>query len=88
MAEILASKLNRSIGNVALVLPHRGFSVLDTSGGPLYQPEDDKLFLKTLKEKISSRVILLEVDDNINGDKTAEAVIKCFNEITEKIGSY
>jgi len=84
VAEHLASKLNKSRGNVTLVLPLGGFSVLDTPGGPLHQPEDDQLFIEKLKSLIDrNRVRVVEVDDNINSPKTADAVI---NSICNMLG--
>lgn len=84
VAELLVSKLNKSKGNVAVVLPERGLSVLDIPGGPLHQPDEDELFFRYLKENLSSRVMFLEIEDHINGEKTADAVISCFRELWDK----
>jgi uncharacterized protein (UPF0261 family) len=46
VARIMAERLNRAIGLVKVLLPLRGWSEADREGGPLYDPQADKLSVK------------------------------------------
>ena len=83
LGQVLAEKLNRSKGKVAVLIPLRGFSALDREGGVFYDPKADEAFIQALKAKLSSWIELIEVDAHINEPKFADAVISKFLELTE-----
>jgi len=72
-ARIVAERLGRSDGPVAVVLPLRGFSVVSTEGQPLHDPQADRAFIETIKEALPSRVRIVELDTHINDVKVATA---------------
>src|SRR5712692_7581739 len=49
LGRIIASKLNMSIGPVAVYLPLRGISVISAPGGPYYWPEADAALFDALR---------------------------------------
>lgn len=61
-AEIMASRINRSKGKIAFVIPRRGFSKYDQDGQMYYNPEGREAFIDTI-EKILEPNIHLEILD-------------------------
>ena len=85
--ELIAQKLNLSKGPVAVIIPLRGFSALDSEGQPWYEPETDKAFTTELKRNLDPKVAVLEVDVHINDPQFSDEVIKLFdNMMTSKAG--
>ncbi len=80
VAEHLCSKFN-SVGRsvkAKLIIPLKGFSVLDIPGGPLYKPDDDVEFINYLVRSLSSLVGISEVNANINGSEVFNEVLTSF----------
>lgn len=61
---------------VKVIVPLRGFSSLSVEGGPLYDPEADKMFGNTLKKYLDPEIEIIEVDSDINSKEFASAVAK------------
>lgn len=74
----IAERANRSPGPVAIVIPLRGFSEASRDGAPLCDPESDRGFIRALKDRLDSRVPVIEVDCAINDDAFADAVMNAF----------
>jgi len=74
----VAERLNRyqHRERVKILIPMRGFSSLSIEQGPLYDPETDKVFAKTLKKTLDPEIELIEIDSDINSKKFAAAVAK------------
>jgi uncharacterized protein (UPF0261 family) len=72
--KLIASRLNRSRGPVAVVIPERGFMEYDRPGGKLYYPEGRKAFIEALKERISPHIEFISMDCHINDSAYAEKV--------------
>ncbi len=66
LGTILAGKLNLSQGPVAVMLPLKGWSVIDAPDGPFWWPEADQALHKALKENLRSDIPVLEIDANVN----------------------
>ncbi len=73
-----AERLNRyqHKERVKVIVPLRGFSSLSVKGGPLYDPEADKMFANTLKKCLDSEIEVIEVDSDINSKEFASAVVE------------
>ncbi len=67
-------KLNRSTGNVTVVVPLGGASVMDIQGGAFYLPELNRQCWDMLKNGLKSGIRYREVDAHINSDVFADAV--------------
>jgi uncharacterized protein (UPF0261 family) len=83
LGEITASKLNKAKGPAAAVIPLQGVSQIDAPGYSFHAPKADKAyrdaFMKTINEK---KVLVKEVDANINDDVFAAEVVATFLEIS------
>ncbi|MGD9300245.1 MAG: Tm-1-like ATP-binding domain-containing protein [Desulfobacterales bacterium] len=66
LANQLARKLNLDSANVKVLIPTRGWSEADHKSGPLYDPETNSLFIRTLKKALNPHIELQEVDCHIN----------------------
>lgn len=66
---------------VKIIIPLRGFSSLSVEGGPLFDPDADKMFAGTLKKSLDPEIEIIEVDSDINSKAFAEAVAKTLMKI-------
>jgi uncharacterized protein (UPF0261 family) len=66
LGEIMAEKLNASRGPVTVVIPTRGFSMIDAPGGPFWSPEADGAFVEALKSHLRPQTPVIELECNIN----------------------
>ena len=76
LGEIIARKLNASIGPVTLLIPLKGISVISAQGQPFHDPEADEALVESLKASLSKAVEVVEMDCNINDPPFAEACAK------------
>ncbi|MCC7045011.1 MAG: Tm-1-like ATP-binding domain-containing protein [Acidobacteria bacterium] len=74
LGEILATKLNMSIGPVAVFLPLRGLSVISAEGGPFHWPEADAALFQSIRSHLRSGIELHELDCTINDPVFASAM--------------
>ncbi len=77
-AEVIAEKLNRAMGPVRVLIPTRGFSSWDQEGKGFYDPDADRIFVKTLKDKLQPSIEVSEINAHINDDRFADAVMEEF----------
>jgi uncharacterized protein (UPF0261 family) len=66
LGRILAAKLNLSRGPVAVLLPLKGWSVIDSPGGPFWWPEADGAFCDALRQDLRGDIPVIELDCNVN----------------------
>lgn len=71
LGEILAEKLNLSRGPVSVLIPLRGWSMIDAPGGPFWWPEADEAFAAALKARLRPDIPVLEIDANVNDPEFA-----------------
>jgi uncharacterized protein (UPF0261 family) len=80
--EVVASRLNRSLGPVAVVIPERGFMEYDRPGGKLYYPEGRKVFIDALREHLNPGIEFISMDCHINdsvySDKVTDTALRLF----------
>jgi len=79
LANQLAEKLNQDIANVKVLIPAKGWSEADKKGGPLYDPEINSLFIRTLKESLNPQIEIQEVDCHINDSDFAAFAANLMN---------
>ena len=88
LGKTLAEKVNRSTGPAAIVIPLKGFSALDRSGGAKmttfegsvsgewHDETANSALIESIKKHLdSSRVKLMEVDTHINDPEFAEIAV-------------
>lgn len=71
LGEIVAEKLNLSRGPVSVLIPLRGWSMIDAPGGPFWWPEADEAFTTALKARLRPDIPVLEIDANVNAPEFA-----------------
>ena len=75
LGRMMAEKLNRSQGPVAVYIPLRGISVISASGQPFHSPEADEALFSAIKENLRPEISVTEVDANINDPEFSRAVV-------------
>src|ERR1700722_6781042 len=83
LGEIMATKLNRSVGPVTVLLPLKGLSMIDSPGGPFWWPEADEALFSALKQNLRPDIPALELDYNINDAPFAD---ECARRLLENMG--
>jgi len=66
LAKQLAAKVNKSVPDIKILIPLRGWSEADREGGTLFAPDATQLFIHTLREDINPDIEVKEVDHHIN----------------------
>ena len=85
-AKVLSERANRAVGPVSIVIPLRGFSAVDKEGQHFYAPDVDEVFTQVVKNTVSERVDVVEVDAHINDDEFVEKIVSSFDKIIKKGG--
>jgi len=73
LAKAIAKKLNDSMGPVHVILPSKGFSMIDCVDGPFWDQETDDALRSTLKENLKPEIEITEIDANINDPQCSQA---------------
>ena len=84
VSEIMAMRLNKARGPVAIVIPLRGFSFYDREGELLYDPKVDRAFIDSLKSHLESHVKVIEIDAHINDPLFAERMVTILDGMVTK----
>lgn len=66
LGTILAEKLNLSIGPIQVLLPLRGWSMIDAPDGPFWWPEANQALHTALKQSLRPDIPVREIDANVN----------------------
>ena len=83
VASSVAERLNRYSHKerVKVIVPLRGFSSLSVEGGPLYDPDSDRVFPVTLKKCLDPEIEIIEIDSDINSREFAAEVAETLSKI-------
>ncbi len=81
IAEVFVEKLNQAKGPVIFLFPTKGWSAVDPPSGHMHDETQDRLFLKILREKVGPKVVIREVDANLEDSTFAENVVQACLEI-------
>ena len=76
LGEIIAGKLNQSVGPVKVLLPLAGVSQLDGEGKEFWWPEADQALFETLRTSLRKDIPLIEVNANINDRIFADSAVQ------------
>ena len=89
VARVFAEKLNQAKGPIIFLFPTQGWSAVDPPTGHMFDRDQDRLFLRTLKEALASNQITIrEVDANLEEQTFAEAVASACLDIFPKTLKY
>lgn len=72
---MLANAANAATGPVAMLLPLRGVSQLDSPGGAFWDPEADASCYDAIRSNLAPSVTLIELDCNVNDDEFADRAV-------------
>jgi uncharacterized protein (UPF0261 family) len=75
LGRILAEKANQSSGPLAIFLPGRGVSVLDSPGGEFWWPAANQALYTAIRQHVRTDIPVYELDHNINDPEFADAVV-------------
>jgi uncharacterized protein (UPF0261 family) len=77
----IAERANRALGPVSIIIPLQGFSEASRKDAPLCDPDSDRAFMDSVKNKVDQKVKIQEIDCHINDDAFAEAIMNTFDKI-------
>jgi len=69
---LIAAAANASGGPVAILLPLRGVSMLDSEGGDFWDPEADEACFEAIRRNLRPGIPVVEMDHNINDPDFAD----------------
>jgi uncharacterized protein (UPF0261 family) len=78
VARHIAQRLNAGGGPRAVMVPLKGYSMLNREGQVLYDEAANRAFLEATREALAPEVELIEVDVHINDRAFAEVVVDTF----------
>ena len=83
MGHIFAEKLNAARGPTAVLIPLRGFSMLDSPGERFWDPPADAAFREALRAGLRSDIYLDELDANVNDLQFADRAVALLLEMLD-----
>jgi uncharacterized protein (UPF0261 family) len=72
IGEMLSTTANMAKGPVAVLVPLQGVSMLDSPGGPFWDPEADRNCFEAIKRNLRGDIPYVEVNANINDPQFAD----------------
>lgn len=87
IGEWIAKAANESKGPVAILLPLKGVSMLDSPGGPFWDPEADRACYDAIKSNLKPGIPIYELDCNINDPDFAKKVVEVLLALMGKGGA-
>lgn len=83
VARHIAGRLNAGRGPRAVMVPLRGYSMLNREGQVLYDEAANRAFVEAMEQTLSPDVDLIEIDAHINDRAFADAVVDTFLRLRE-----
>jgi uncharacterized protein (UPF0261 family) len=84
MGQMIAAAANAATAPVAIILPLKGVSMLDSEGNEFWDPESDRACFDAIKNNLKSGIPLIELDNNINDPEFAEKVAETLLQMLKK----
>ena len=81
VAGAFADKLNKATGPVSVVIPQNGWSSVDSPHNPTYDPQEDRVFVETLRQQLKPDIRIFEIPANMEDEAFAQAIITAALEI-------
>ncbi len=76
MGEMIARAANEAKGQVTILLPLKGVSMLDSPGNPYWDPAADAACYDAIKQDLKSGIPVVELDCNINDPEFADRAVE------------
>jgi uncharacterized protein (UPF0261 family) len=74
LGRMVAERLNEARGPASVVVPTRGFSLADSEGGDLWDPDADAAFVDSLRDALRDDIPFEQVDAHVDDSDFAELV--------------
>jgi uncharacterized protein (UPF0261 family) len=87
IGKLIAETANRCRGPVAVLLPLRGVSMLDSQGQPFRDEAADRACFDAIRSDLNQGIPLIEVDSNINDPDFADRATQAFLELSASSGN-
>jgi uncharacterized protein (UPF0261 family) len=84
LGQVFAEKLNAARGPVRVLVPLRGFSMLDSPGERFWLPEADAAFTRVLRAGLRPDIPVEELDANVNDPAFADRAATALLEMLER----
>jgi uncharacterized protein (UPF0261 family) len=81
LGRLLAERLNGSVGPTAVIVPTRGYSLIDVEGGPLWDQEADLALVEALESDLREEIKVERVDLPVNDPEFGRLVARRFIEL-------
>jgi uncharacterized protein (UPF0261 family) len=81
LGRLIAGRINASSGPTAVIIPTRGYSLIDVEGGPLWDHEADMELVEALEAALRSGISLERVDHAVNDPEFGRLVAGRFLEL-------
>ncbi len=82
-ARIIGEKLNRSMGPTHVLIPKKGWSEADKPGMELYDPKTDQIFVEELRNILTPKIPIEEVDAHISDPIFALRAVEVLNHMIQ-----
>jgi uncharacterized protein (UPF0261 family) len=83
IGEWIARAANESAGPVAVLVPLKGVSQLDSPGGQFWDPQADRACFDAIRSHLKPGIPYIEMDHNINDDAFSEKAVSLLLELIE-----
>jgi uncharacterized protein (UPF0261 family) len=84
LGRMIAARINASAGPTAVVVPTRGYSLIDVEGGPLWDHEADMELVEALAAELRPGIPLERADLAVNDPEFGRLVARRFLELAEE----
>lgn len=81
IGEMIAAAANASTGPVAILLPLKGVSMLDSEGQPFWDPAADAACFDAIKRHVKPGVRVIEMENNVNDPAFADKAVELLLEL-------
>lgn len=86
IGEMIARAANESCGPVAVLIPLKGVSMLDSPGGDFWDPQADRACFEAIKSRLKPGVPYIEIDANINDPAFSGQVARTLLDLIAQTG--
>jgi uncharacterized protein (UPF0261 family) len=84
IGEMIAKAANQSTGPVAVMIPLKGVSQLDSQGSAFWHPEANQACFNAIKDNLKPGILIIEMDLNINDPTFAEKAVEVLLDMLNK----
>ena len=86
LGEVFARKANEARGPVAILIPQRGYSILDGDGERFCDRDADQAFVASLRQHLQNHIQVVEVATNINDREFSDRAVEMLLKLIDKHG--